>query len=91
MIAWGDTGTVIWANSVLGARTNREGGPSALAAALTGRTPRYGLHLDGNRVPTLEVVVEAELASSAAWGALGRVMGRRSGGRVAASVVSHCR
>ena len=34
-VAWGDTGTVIWANSVLGARTNFEGGPVALAAGLT--------------------------------------------------------
>ena len=38
--------SVIYANSVLGARSNFEGGPSALAAALTGRTPRYGYHLD---------------------------------------------
>ncbi|MGE5170207.1 MAG: aconitase X, partial [Rudaea sp.] len=35
-LAWGDTGTVIWANSVCGARSNFEGGPSALAAAITG-------------------------------------------------------
>src|SRR6266481_1878253 len=45
-VAYGDTGSVIYANSVLGARSNFEGGPSALAAALTGRTPRYGYHLD---------------------------------------------
>ena len=44
-VAMGDTGVVIYANSVLGARTNFEGGPSALAAGLTGRTPRYGYHL----------------------------------------------
>ncbi len=37
----------------VGARTNREGGPSALAAALTGRTPAYGFHLDENRQPGL--------------------------------------
>ncbi|HAT36214.1 MAG TPA: hypothetical protein DCS82_10890, partial [Rhodospirillaceae bacterium] len=41
-LAYGDTGVTIYTNSVLGARTNYEGGPSALAAALTGRTPRYG-------------------------------------------------
>src|SRR5271170_5515345 len=45
-LAYGDTGVVIYSNSVLGARSNFEGGPSALAAALTGRTPRYGCHLD---------------------------------------------
>src|SRR5262249_17209252 len=43
--AFGDTGVVIYANSVCGARSNFEGGPSALAAGLTGRTPRYGFHL----------------------------------------------
>jgi len=45
-LAMGDTGVVIYSNSVFGARSNFEGGPSALAAALTGRTPRYGYHLD---------------------------------------------
>ena len=45
-VAYGDTGVVIYCNSVCGARSNFEGGPSALAAALTGRTPRYGYHLD---------------------------------------------
>lgn len=82
-IAWAESSAVAYANSVLGARTNREGGPSALAAALTGRTPRYGLHLDANRVPTIEVVIEAPLESSSAWGALGRVIGKQSNGRVA--------
>jgi predicted aconitase len=52
-IAWAESSAVCYANSVLGARTNREGGPSALAAALTGRTPCYGLHLDENRRPGL--------------------------------------
>ncbi len=41
-VAFGDTGVVIYCNSALGARSNFEGGPSALAAGLTGRTPRYG-------------------------------------------------
>ena len=45
-VAFGDTGSSICTNSVLGARTNPEGGPSALAAALTGRTPRYEYHLE---------------------------------------------
>ena len=48
-MAYGDTGVVIYANSVLGARSNFEGGPSALAAGLTGRTPRYGYHLPEKR------------------------------------------
>jgi predicted aconitase len=45
-IAWSESSAVCYANSVLGARTNREGGPSALASSLTGRTPEYGFHLE---------------------------------------------
>ena len=52
-MAYGDTGVVIYSNSVLGARSNFEGGPSALAAGLTGRTPRYGYHLPERRRATL--------------------------------------
>ena len=51
-LAMGDTGVVIYSNSVQGARSNFEGGPSALAAGLTGRTPRYGFHLDAHRIGT---------------------------------------
>src|SRR5213594_3290758 len=47
-----EIGTVIYANSVFGARSNFESGPAALAAALTGRTPEYGFHLDDNRKGT---------------------------------------
>src|SRR5688572_5572398 len=48
-LAWGDTGTVIWANSVAGAHTNYEAGPAAVAAGLTGVTPAYGYHLPAQR------------------------------------------
>jgi hypothetical protein len=82
-VAWSESSAVAYANSVLGARTNREGGPSALAAALAGRTPRYGLHLDHHRVPTLGVEVTCELESAADWGALGYLIGKRGAGRVA--------
>jgi hypothetical protein len=74
-IAWAESSAVCYANSVLGARTNREGGPSALAAALTGRTPAYGYHLDENRFPDLAVEVEAELTGTHHFGALGKVVG----------------
>ena len=75
-IAWAESSAVCYANSVLGARTNREGGPSALAAALTGRTPGYGLHLPENRRPGLTVRVEAELTGTRDFGALGVALGR---------------
>ncbi|MEI2690049.1 MAG: aconitase X [Anaerolineae bacterium] len=39
-LAWAESSAVIFANSIIGARSNREGGPSALAAAIVGRTPR---------------------------------------------------
>jgi predicted aconitase len=76
-VAWGDTGTVIYANSVFGARSNFEGGPSALAAAITGRTPEYGFHLDKHRKGTLVVRLEAELADLADWGAVGKIVGEK--------------
>lgn len=74
-IAWAESSAVCYANSILGARTNREGGPSALAAALTGFTPAYGLHLEENRCPTVTVRVEAQVRGSDGFGALGRAIG----------------
>ncbi len=75
-MAFGDTGVVIYSNSVFGARSNFEGGPSALAAGLTGRTPRYGLHLDAFRRATDRFIVEARPRTLADWGALGAIVGR---------------
>ncbi|MDA3862690.1 MAG: aconitase X catalytic domain-containing protein [Deltaproteobacteria bacterium] len=70
-IAWAESSAVVYANSVLGARTNREGGPSALAAALTGFTPEYGLHLTDNRRPQVKIILEKTPANSLEWGLLG--------------------
>ncbi len=75
-IAWGESSAVVYANSVLGARTNREGGPSALAASLTGRTPLYGYHLDENRVATVIVDVVAGLRTSEDFAAMGYSVGK---------------
>lgn len=61
IIAWAESSAVAFANSVIGARTNREGGPSALASALTGLTPRYGLHIDDNRKASVIVEVSSSL------------------------------
>ena len=76
-IAWSESSAVCYANSVLGARSNREGGPSALAAALTGRTPEYGLHLDTCRKPSVTVIVQARLQESSDFGALGKALGEK--------------
>src|SRR3989337_2914520 len=70
-IAWSESSAVTFANSVIGAKTNREGGPSALAAAFVGKTPYYGLHLEKNRVPDIHVDVRAKLKKISDCVALG--------------------
>ncbi len=75
-LAWAESSAVIYANSVLGAHTNREGSPSALAAALIGKTPNYGVHRPENREPAVLVSVEATLRNEAEFGALGIHLGK---------------
>jgi len=74
-LAFGDTGSVIYANSVLGARSNFEGGPSALSAALTGRVPRYGFHLEACRRGTHRFRLETRPRDLNDWGAAGALVG----------------
>ena len=78
-VAFGDTGSTIYANSVFGARSNFEGGPAGLAAALTGRVPRYGYHLDIHREATHHFQVDFRPCTLSDWGALGAVIGRKTG------------
>ncbi len=78
-IAWAESSAVCFANSVIGAYTNREGGPSALAAALTGVTAEYGFHFDENRVAQVKYEVQAELKGTDDFGLLGQVIGNRTG------------
>jgi len=75
-LAFGDTGVVIYCNSVQGARSNFEGGPSALSAGLTGRTPRYGYHLDAHRVGSKHFTLGHQPHGLADWGALGGIVGK---------------
>jgi predicted aconitase len=83
-LAWSESSAVSYANSVIGARTNREGGPGALAAAIVGKTPCYGLHLGENRKP--QVVIDVQGASRdwtvADYGALGYHTGKLVGNRI---------
>jgi predicted aconitase len=81
-IAWSESSAVTFANSVIGAKTNREGGPSALAAAFVGKTPCYGLHLDENRVPNIHVQVNTRLAKFSDWGALGYSIGKKAENKI---------
>ena len=87
-LALGDTGVVIYSNSVQGARSNFEGGPSALAAGLTGRTPRYGFHLDAHRVGTRHFELRHRPRDLADWGALGGIVGKATGSYWEVPVVS---
>jgi hypothetical protein len=83
-LAWSESSAVSYANSVIGARTNREGGPGALAAALIGKTPCYGLHLEENRRPQVVIRVQVDTRdwSIAHFGALGFHAGKLVGNRI---------
>jgi len=80
-VSWSESSAVAYVNSVIGARTNREGGPAALAAAIVGKTPLYGFHLEENRMANLIVNVSSEL-KGADFGALGYIIGKVVGGGV---------
>ena len=78
-ISWAESSAVCFSNSVIGALTNREGGPSALASALTGKTAEYGLHLQENRVAQVKYEVQAEIIKTDDFGLLGHAIGERTG------------
>lgn len=81
-IAWAESSAVVFTNSVIGARDNREGGPSAWAAAITGFTPYYGLHRKENRLGDVLFKVTAKLNGIADYGALGNYVGKMIGERI---------
>jgi predicted aconitase len=85
-IAWAESNAIVFANSVLGARTDRYGDFTDLCAALTGRVPLTGLHIDANRHPTQVFAVpspaEAGLPRDLYFAAVGYVVGRHSAGQV---------
>src|SRR5213594_4943720 len=77
-IAWAESSAVCFANSVLGARTNREGGPAALAAAIIGATPEYGLHTDEGGQRTVIVKIRTK-PRGIDYSLIGLVAGERVG------------
>lgn len=80
-VAWAESSALSFVNSYIGARTNREGGPGALAAAILGKTANYGLHLDENRKPT--VVIDADIDGSIfSYSLLGQAVGMAIGSGV---------
>ena len=87
-IAWGESNAVAYANSVIGARTNRYPDYLDICAAITGRVPYTGLHQVENRRATFHVRLAStqaeEWQASAAWAALGYLVGKIVGERVPA-------
>ena len=73
--AWAESNAICFGNSYTGLLTNRESGLSALACALVGYAPRYGLLHEANRRPNLEVVVTAVLDAPADFSILGDWIG----------------
>lgn len=80
-VSWAESSAVVFANSVLGARTNREGGPSALASSITGFTPNYGLHKEENRRGDVLFELEFEV-SEGDFASLGYFAGKICGDRI---------
>ncbi|HEY7703239.1 MAG TPA: aconitase X catalytic domain-containing protein [Acidimicrobiia bacterium] len=84
-IAWAESNAIVFANSVLGARTGRYGDFFDICAAVTGRVPAAGLHLDWNRLGGVVLSVEPrrwDMSTSLFYAALGHVVGGRAGALV---------
>ena len=75
--SWSESNAVAFTNSWTELITNRESGLSALATALTGFAPKWGLHLEENRVPNLVVDVDCDLVSLSDWSILGDWIGKQ--------------
>ncbi|WP_323737071.1 aconitase X catalytic domain-containing protein [Methanosphaera sp. ISO3-F5] len=75
-VSWSESSAVCYVNSVIGARSNREGGPSALLAAIVGRTPYYGNHILENRKADMIFDVDYNFTNEAEIGALGYYVGQ---------------
>ena len=81
-VAWCESSAIVYVNSVLGGRTNREGGPSSLASGLTGRTPAHGYHLDEHRSGKLKIMIDADLKGVTDYSTLGYFAGKIAQDRV---------
>jgi predicted aconitase/predicted aconitase with swiveling domain len=75
--AWSESNAICFANSYCGLHTNRESGLSALASALTGYTPKYGLLTEDAQRPNLEVVIKTELHDPVDFSILGDWIGKQ--------------
>ena len=75
--SWAESNAVCFSNTWTSLITNRESGLSALATALTGFAPKWGLHLEENRVPNIHVRVQCELETLSDWSILGDWIGKQ--------------
>ncbi len=75
--SWAESNAVAFSNSYTSLITNRESGLSALSTALTGWAPKWGLHIEENRVPNIHVVVDCELEYITDWSVLGDWIGKQ--------------
>ncbi len=82
-VAWSESATAPYVNSVLGARTNREGA-TALASALTGLTPRCGMHLEENRRGNMLLRLKTDVAGASQFSLLGALVGRLAANKIPA-------
>jgi cis-L-3-hydroxyproline dehydratase len=85
-IAWGESNAIVYANSVLGARTEHYPDMLDICAAITGRVPAYGLHLESNRIGDVHFSVEGVplrlQADDSLYPVLGHCIGAAAGDRV---------
>ena len=87
-IAWGESNAIAFANSIIGARTNRYADLMDICAAIIGKVPKFGLHLAENRKAELQIqlndVSDSMLADDAIYPLLGYLLGEMAGDRTAA-------
>jgi Uncharacterized conserved protein len=86
-VAFAESSAVIYVNSFIGSYTNKESGLSALACAITGRTPYYGLHTEEGRKPNFYVKIDFNVEGHLMWGVLGYLTGKKLGNGI--PIIAH--
>ena len=75
-VSWAETSAAIYANSILGLKTNRESALTALASAITGKVPLSDFHKTDALKPSIIIKVHDELSGTLDYGLLGYYAGR---------------
>ena len=81
-VAWAESSAVVFANSVLGSRSNKITAGMDVACAVLGLTPRFGMLLDENRKAGVSFRLNLEIATDLDFRSIGFFIGRNSGSRV---------